>query len=146
MKPKRKYNKNFRRPKKGEVVEWDISQEQVDSMVEEFLVKKRAEEAKNPPKKVEAQPSNKFEKELKYYKGWFGRSGRGRPRKNLTKMVAMIKKENGLLQRANRGRPATNEVRIKVEVPCNLIVHRPPILYKFSEEGTLVKATPKATL
>ena len=100
-------------------------------MVEEFLVKKRAEEAKNPPKKVEPR-------EMRSYAFNFG--SRGRPRKNLTKLVTMVKAKNGLLVRANRGRPGTGEVRLKVEVPHDFTVQRTPIAYKINKSGELVKA------
>ena len=132
MKKPQKYKRNFRRPPKDEIVEWDISQEQVDKMVEEFLVKKREEEAKNPPKKVEPR-------EMRSHAFNFG--SRGRPRKNLTKLVTMVKAKNGLLVRANRGRPGTGEIRVKVEVPHDLIVQRSPITYKINKSGELVKAT-----
>ena len=132
MKKPQKYKRNFRRPRKDEIVEWDISQDQVDKMVEEFLVKKREEEAKNPPKKVEPR-------EMRSHAFNFG--SRGRPRKNLTKLVTMVKAKNGLLVRANRGRPGTGEIRVKVEVPHDLIVQRSPITYKINKSGELVKAT-----
>ena len=130
MKKQQKYKKTYRRPRKDEVVEWDISQDQIDLMVEEFLVKKREEEVKNPPKKAEPR-------EMRSYPFNFG--GRGRPRKNLTKLVTMIKEKNGLLVRANRGRPGTGEIRVRVEVPHDLIVQRFPITYKINQGGELVR-------
>ena len=62
----------------------------------------------------------------------------GRPRKHFTKTVTMI--ENGdVLIRANRGRPATGEIRVRIEVPHNFVVMRPPVSYKLTKKGELVK-------
>jgi len=62
----------------------------------------------------------------------------GRPRKHFTKTVTMV--ENGdVLIRANRGRPANGEIRVRVEVPHNFVVMRPPVSYKLTKKGELVK-------
>ena len=62
----------------------------------------------------------------------------GRPRQHFTKTVTMI--ENGdVLIRANRGRPAANEVRVRVEVPHNFVVMRPPVSYRITKKGELIK-------
>ena len=65
----------------------------------------------------------------------------GRPRKHFVKTVTMI--ENGdVLVRANRGRPAGGEIRVKVEVPHNFVVMRPPVSYRVTKDGELVKRAP----
>ena len=62
----------------------------------------------------------------------------GRPRKHFTKTVTMV--ENGdILVRANRGRPATGEIRVRVEVPHNFVVMRPPVSYRLTKKGELIK-------
>jgi hypothetical protein len=48
--------------------------------------------------------------------------------------------ENGdFLIRAGRGRPATGEIRVRVEVPYNFVVMRPPVSYRITKSGDLVK-------
>jgi hypothetical protein len=131
MKSPKKYRRTFRRPRKGEEVEWDISQDQINVMVEEFLANKKKEEAKNPPKKVTTQPRRAYS---------FNGEGRGRPRLNFTKSITMVQRKDGKLVRADRGRPTMDEIRVKIEVPHNLVVQRSPSAYKLNKEGALVLA------
>jgi len=99
----------------------EMPQDMVNEMIEKFI-------AENPrPIKREVR------KEIRPLIG-----PHGRPRKHFTKTVAMI--ENGdVLVRANRGRPATGEVRVRVEVPHNFIVMRPPVSYRMTKKGELIK-------
>jgi len=130
--PKRQHPPRRRRPRKDEIVEWDISQTQIDAMVEEFLANKKKEEAKNPPKKVETRAPRVYT---------FNGEGRGRPRINYTKLITMVQRADGKLVRANRGRPTMDEIRVKIEVPHNLTVQRPPTAYTLDKKGSLVLAS-----
>ncbi|MAH51963.1 hypothetical protein CMI37_39460 [Candidatus Pacearchaeota archaeon] len=99
----------------------EMPQDKVDEMIEQFI-------AQNPQT---LEP-----RELKGVRPLIG--PHGRPRKHFTKTIAMI--QNGdILTRANRGRPAKNEVRIRVEVPHNFVVMRPPVTYYFNKGGDLAK-------
>ena len=99
----------------------EMPQDEVDRMIEQFI-------AQNP-RTLEPR-------ELRGVRPLIGLHGR--PRKHFTKTVAMI--ENGdVLIRANRGRPATGEIRVRIEVPHNFIVMRPPVSYKLTKKGELVK-------
>ena len=62
----------------------------------------------------------------------------GRPRKHFTKTVTMVENGDNLV-RANRGRPATGEIRVRVEVPHNFVVMRPPVSYRITKKGELIK-------
>ena len=98
----------------------EMPQDKVDEMIEQFIAQNpRTIEARKPVMRPLIGPH-------------------GRPRKHFTKTVTMI--ENGdVLIRANRGRPATGEIRVRVEVPHNFIVMRPPVAYKLTRGGELIK-------
>jgi len=98
----------------------EMPQDMVNEMIEKFMAENpRPVEVKRPVMRPLIGPH-------------------GRPRKHFTKTVAMI--ENGdVLVRANRGRPATGEVRVRIEVPHNFVVMRPPVSYKLTRSGELVK-------
>ena len=98
----------------------EMPQDKVDEMIEQFIAQNpRTIEARKPVMRALIGPH-------------------GRPRKHFTKTVTMI--ENGdTFVRANRGRPATGEIRVRVEVPHNFIVMRPPVSYKLTKSGELIK-------
>ena len=98
----------------------EMPQDMVNEMIEKFMAENpRPVEVKRPVMRPLIGPH-------------------GRPRKHFTKTVAMI--ENGdVLVRANRGRPATGEVRVRVEVPHNFVVMRPPVSYRMTKKGELIK-------
>ena len=103
-----------------------MPQDKINEMVEQFMVEKRAKIASGEI--PEDKPSER--------RPLIG--PHGRPRKHFTKTVTMI--ENGdALMRANRGRPATGEIRVRIEVPHNFVVMRPPVSYKLTRSGELVK-------
>ena len=103
----------------------EMPQDKIDEMVERFMTEKRA--------KIE---SGELIEEKPTMRPLIG--PHGRPRQHFTKTVTMI--ENGdVFIRANRGRPATGEIRVRVEVPYNFIVMRPPVSYKLTKKGELVK-------
>ena len=99
----------------------EMPQDEVDRMIEQFI-------AQNPrtlePRKL---------REMRPLIG-----PHGRPRKHFTKTVTMIEYGDVLI-RANRGRPATGEIRVRIEVPHNFIVMRPPVSYKLTKSGELIK-------
>ena len=97
----------------------EMPQDMVDEMIEQFI-------AQNPPAKEK-------KREMRPLIG-----PHGRPRKHFTKTVAMIVNGSTLI-RANRGRPATGEIRVRIEVPHNFVVMRPPVSYKLTKKGELVK-------
>ena len=99
----------------------EMPQDKVDEMIEQFM-------AQNPRPAIEIKNIV-----VRPFIGSFGR-----PRKHFTKTVAMI--ENGdVLVRANRGRPGKDEIRVRIEVPHNFVVMRPPVSYKLTKKGELVK-------
>jgi hypothetical protein len=98
----------------------EMPQDKVDEMIEQFI-------AENP---------HTLEVRKPIMRPLIG--PHGRPRKHFTKTVTMI--ENGdVFIRANRGRPATGEIRVRIEVPHNFVVMRPPVSYKLTKKGELVK-------
>jgi hypothetical protein len=98
----------------------EMPQDEVDKMIEQFI-------AQNPrPIRIEKPVMRPLI------------GPHGRPRKHFTKTVAMIEKGDTLV-RANRGRPATGEIRVRVEVPHNFIVMRPPVSYRITKKGELIK-------
>ena len=99
----------------------EMSQDTVNEMIEQFI-------AQNPrPIKREVR------KEIRPLIG-----PHGRPRKHFVKTITMI--ENGdVLTRANRGRPADGEIRVRVEVPHNFVVMRRPVSYRITKKGELIK-------
>jgi hypothetical protein len=104
----------------------EMPQDKINDMVERFMIEKRAKIASGEI--PEDKPRG--------IRPLIG--PHGRPRKHFTKIIAMI--QNGdILTRANRGRPAKNEVRIRVEVPHNFVVMRPPVTYYFNKDSNLVK-------
>ena len=98
----------------------EMPQDEVDRMIEQFI--------------AQSPRSVKIEKPV--MRALIG--PHGRPRKHFTKTVTMIENGNTLI-RANRGRPATGEVRVRIEVPHNFVVMRPPVSYKLTKSGELVK-------
>ena len=99
-----------------------MPQDKVNAMIEQFL-------AERPPQPVEPIQERRVRPLI---------GPQGRPRKHFTKTVTMVQ-VGDLLERANRGRPANDEVRVKVKVPHNFIVMRPPILYAMDKSGDLIK-------
>ena len=101
----------------------EMPQDKVNAMIEQFLAENpRPVEVKRPTMRPLIGPH-------------------GRPRKHFTKTVTMV--ENGdTLVRANRGRPGKGEVRVKVEVPHDFVVMRPPVSYRVTKGGELVKRAP----
>jgi hypothetical protein len=97
----------------------DMPQDKVDEMIEQFM-------AQNPPVREK-------KREMRPLIGPYGR-----PRKHFTKTVTMIVNGSTLI-RANRGRPATGEIRVRIEVPHNFVVMRPPVSYKLTRGGELIK-------
>jgi hypothetical protein len=98
----------------------EMPQDEVDKMIEQFIVQcPRSIRVERPVMRPLIGPH-------------------GRPRLHFTKTVTMI--ENGdVLIRANRGRPATGEIRVRVEVPHNFVVMRPPVSYRITKKGELIK-------
>ena len=100
----------------------EMPQDKVNAMIEQFL-------AERPPQPVEPKQERRIRPLI---------GPHGRPRKHFTKTVTMVQ-VGELLERANRGRPANNEVRVKITVPHNFVVMRPPILYTLNKSGELIK-------
>jgi hypothetical protein len=98
-----------------------MPQDKVNAMIEQFLTER--------PPVVE----RKEEKRVRPLIGPLGA-----PRKHFTKTVTMVQTGESL-KRANRGRPAKDEVRVTVTVPHNFIVMRPPVLYALNKSGDLIK-------
>ena len=99
----------------------EMPQDKIDEMIEQFM-------AQNP------RPIER--KEEKRVRPLIG--PHGRPRKHFTKTVTMIE-DGAALVRANRGRPANDEVRVTITVPHNFIVMRPPVRYTLNKSGDLIK-------
>ena len=98
----------------------EMPQDEVDKMIEQFI----------------AQSPRSVRVERPIMRPLIG--PHGRPRLHFTKTVTMI--ENGdVLIRANRGRPATGEIRVRVEVPHSFIVMRAPVSYRMTKKGELIK-------
>jgi|18_taG_2_1085343.scaffolds.fasta_scaffold09133_5 hypothetical protein len=109
----------------------ELTPEEVNAMIEEFMAKAKKKKRRNPSDNPETP------RKIPVFSRW---SGRGRPRSKFSKHVTMVKGANGTLMRANRGRPGANEIRVKIEVPHDLTVQRPPITYTLNSDGELVKA------
>ena len=98
----------------------EMPQNEVDEMIEQFIAQSpRSVRVERPVMRPLIGPH-------------------GRPRKHFIKTVTMIESGDVLI-RANRGRPATGEIRVRVEVPHNFVVMRPPVSYKLTKKGELVK-------
>jgi len=98
----------------------DMPQDKVDEMIEQFITENPSTlEVKKPIMRPLIGPH-------------------GRPRKHFTKTITMIESGDVLI-RANRGRPATGEIRVIVEVPHNFTVMRPPVTYRIDKSGDLTK-------
>ena len=104
----------------------EMPQDKINEMVERFMVEKRAKIASGEI--PEDKPSG--------IRPLIG--PQGRPRKHFTKTVTMVEDGDNLV-RANRGRPGNDEVRVRMEVPHDFTVMRPPVSYRVTKKGELIK-------
>jgi len=104
----------------------EMPQDKINEMVERFMVEKRAKIASGEI--PEDKPSG--------IRPLIG--PQGRPRKHYTKTVTMVEDGDNLV-RANRGRPGNDEVRVRMEVPHDFTVMRPPVSYRVTKKGELIK-------
>ena len=104
----------------------EMPQDKINEMVERFMVEKRAKIASGEI--PEDKPRG--------IRPLIG--PQGRPRKRFTKTVTMVEDGDNLV-RANRGRPGNDEVRVRMEVPHDFTVMRPPVSYRVTKKGELIK-------
>ena len=104
----------------------EMPQDKINEMVERFMTEKRAKIASGEI--PEDKPRG--------IRPLIG--PQGRPRKHFTKIVTMVEDGDNLV-RANRGRPGNDEVRVRMEVAHDFTVMRPPVSYRVTKKGALIK-------